>query len=131
MILFGLYTGARLSDVASLTWENIDLSASEMRFVARKTDKTIILPLDGPLAAHIEALPAADSPRTPLHPPALQSLRSREKPAISRTSSPICWPRPAYEKSNRTAKSMTRKIGAAAGMRTSHSIACGILLSLF
>ena len=25
MILFGLYTGARLSDVASLTWENIDL----------------------------------------------------------------------------------------------------------
>jgi integrase len=68
MILFGFYTGARLSDVASLTWENIDISASELRFVARKTGKTMILPLDGPLAAHVESLPAADSPRTPLHP---------------------------------------------------------------
>ena len=67
MILVGLYTGARLSDVASLTWENVDLPAKEMRFIARKTGKTIILPLDGPLAAHVEALPAADSPRTPVH----------------------------------------------------------------
>ena len=68
MILFGLYTGARLSDVASLTWENVDLPARELRFIAKKTGKTIILPLDGPLAAHIETLPAVDSPRTPLHP---------------------------------------------------------------
>jgi integrase len=48
MILFGLYTGARLSDVASLTWENVDLAAKELRFIARKTGKTIILPLDAP-----------------------------------------------------------------------------------
>ena len=67
MILIGLYTGARLSDVASLTWENVDLSTKELRFVARKTGKTIILPLDGPLAAHVEKLPAADFMRTPLH----------------------------------------------------------------
>ena len=79
MILFGLYTGARLSDVASLTWENIDLSARELRFIAKKTGKTIILPLDGPLAAHVEALPAADSPRTPLHPRAFSIVEKQGK----------------------------------------------------
>jgi integrase len=79
MILFGFYTGARLSDVASLTWENIDISASELRFVARKTGKTMILPLDGPLAAHVESLPAADSPRTPLHPRAFSIVEKQGK----------------------------------------------------
>ena len=79
MILFGLYTGARLSDVASLTWENVDLPARELRFIAKKTGKTIILPLDGPLAAHVEALPAADSPRTPLHPRAFSIVEKQGK----------------------------------------------------
>jgi integrase len=79
MILFGLYTGARLSDVASLTWENVDVSAKELRSIARKTGKTIIVPLDGPLAAHIESLPAADSPRTPLHPRAFAIVEKQGK----------------------------------------------------
>ena len=78
MILIGLYTGARLSDVASLTWENVDLPAKELRSVARKTGKTIILPLDGPLATHIEKLPAADSVKTPLILGPLQSSKSRK-----------------------------------------------------
>ena len=79
MILFGLYTGARLSDVASLTWENLDLPARELRFIARKTGKPIILPLDEPLAAHIEALPAADSARAPLHPRAFEIIEKQGK----------------------------------------------------
>ena len=95
MILFGLYTGARLSDVASLTWENVDLPAKELRFIARKTGKTIILPLDGPLAEHVEAcLPTIPSKRRCIL-GLLQSLKSREKPAIFRTSLPICWRRRA------------------------------------
>ena len=76
---FGLYTGARLSDVASLTWENVDLPARELRFIAKKTGKTIILPLDGPLAAHIETLPAADSPETPLHSRAFSIVEKQGK----------------------------------------------------
>ena len=79
MILFGLYTGARLSDVASLTWENVDLAARELRFIAKKTGKRIILPLDGPLAAHSETLAAADSPRTPLHPRAFSIVEKQGK----------------------------------------------------
>ena len=79
MVLVGLYSGARLTDVASLTWENVDLPARELRFIAKKTGKTIILPLDGPLAAHIETLPAADSPRTPLHPRAFSIVEKQRR----------------------------------------------------
>jgi integrase len=79
MILVSLYTGARLSDVASLTWENVDLHAKELRFIARKTGKTIILPLDGPLAEHIEKLPTDDSVKTPLHPRAFAIVEKQGK----------------------------------------------------
>ena len=34
MILFALNTGARLADVAMLTWQNIDLSSKEIRYTA-------------------------------------------------------------------------------------------------
>jgi integrase len=79
MILVGLYTGARLSDVSSLTWENVDLPAKELRFIARKTGKTIIIPLDGPLEEHIEKLPTADSVKTPLHPRAFAIVEKQGK----------------------------------------------------
>jgi integrase len=79
MILFGLYSGARLFDVATLTWQNVDLPGKELRFIARKTGKTIIVPLDGPLAAHVEALPAADSANAPLHPRAFSIVERQRK----------------------------------------------------
>ena len=124
MILFGLYTGARLSDVASLTWENVDLPARELRFIAKKTGKTIILPLDGPLAAHVEALAAADSPRTPLHSRAFSIVEKQGKTghlSNTKNSLAICLRRRACEKSNRTAKPMTRNRGDVAGMSAFHS----------
>lgn len=68
MILFGLYSGQRLGDIAKLTWANLDLQANELRLVTSKTGKTIIQPLAGPLKAHIEALPVSDDPNTPIHP---------------------------------------------------------------
>jgi integrase len=74
MILFGLYTGARLSDVASLTWDNIDTVRDELRFVARKTSRVTILPLAGPLADHVASLPAPDKAGAPVHPAAFGVL---------------------------------------------------------
>ena len=53
--------------------------AKELRFIARKTGKTIILPLDGPLAAHVEALPAADSVNASLHPRAFGIVERQRK----------------------------------------------------
>src|SRR4029077_5564708 len=35
MIRFGLYTGARLSDIATLRWSNVDLQRRDLSFTAR------------------------------------------------------------------------------------------------
>ena len=68
MILFGLYTGQRLSDIASLTWANVDLASKEIRLVTRKTGKRLIVPIAEPLFRHLVRLPSADDPQLPLHP---------------------------------------------------------------
>jgi integrase len=68
MIKVGLYTGARLADVATLRWSQVDLERSEIVFIPRKTGKRIILPIVGPLLEHIGSLPASDDPNGFLHP---------------------------------------------------------------
>lgn len=70
MILFGLYTGQRLADVASLTWQNIDTAQNEIRLTTRKTGRRQALPLAAPLQAHVAKLTAGDDPKAPLHPKA-------------------------------------------------------------
>src|SRR5262249_15887688 len=61
LILFGLYTGQRLGDLARLTWANIDLQLSEIRFSTSKTGRHQIIPVAPPLRRHIEKL-AGDDP---------------------------------------------------------------------
>jgi integrase len=68
LVKFGLYTGQRLADLASLTWSNIDMQRGEIRLVTRKTDKTILVPIAGPLRNHILSLPRSDDPKAPIHP---------------------------------------------------------------
>ena len=68
MILFGLYTGQRLSDLASLTWQNVDLQRAELHLVTGKTGRRQIIPLAPPLLRHIDTLPAGDKPDAPLFP---------------------------------------------------------------
>lgn len=70
MILLGLYTGLRISDVAMLRWNNIDLEKGQITIVVQKTGKTLILPIASPLAEHLEGMPSSDDPRAPLHPKA-------------------------------------------------------------
>jgi integrase len=48
MILFGVYTGQRLGDIATLTWQNVDLQNSELRLVTDKTGRRQIIPLAPP-----------------------------------------------------------------------------------
>jgi integrase len=79
LILFGLYTGQRLGDLASLTWENVDLHRSEIRLVTRKTGKTLILPIAAPLRRHLDEVPASDNPAQPLHPRAFATLNRQGK----------------------------------------------------
>lgn len=68
MVICGLYTGQRLIDVACLQWQNVDLLDSEIRIVARKTNKKLRIPIAPPLQKHLESLPSSDDPTTPLHP---------------------------------------------------------------
>jgi integrase len=74
LIFFGLYTGQRLGDLARLTWQNVDLERDEIRFVTRKTGRTMIIPIAPPLRAEIEKLPVGDDPHQPLHPRAFASV---------------------------------------------------------
>lgn len=66
LILMGLYTGLRLSDVATLTWANVDLQQREIRVVSGKTDRQQILPIAQTLLKYLEALPSSDDPNGPL-----------------------------------------------------------------
>lgn len=79
MILFGLYSGQRLGDIARLTWANLDLQAGELRLATAKTGKRIIQPLAGPLKAHVESLPATDDPQAPIHPRAFETVDRQGK----------------------------------------------------
>jgi integrase len=70
MILVGLYTGLRLSDIAELTWLNIDLENAAVNVVTRKTGRRQILPLAKPVMRYLEHLPSSDNPSAPLFPEA-------------------------------------------------------------
>src|SRR5262249_52444841 len=62
LVLFGLYLGQRLGDLAKLTWRAVDLNSGEIAFTARKTGRRIVLPLVQPMVDYLSALPASDSP---------------------------------------------------------------------
>ncbi len=77
IILFGLYTGQRLKDIARLTWHNIDIENQELRFVTAKTGRRMLIPLASPLFAHLQTMPAGDDPSSPLFPEAY-AIASKE-----------------------------------------------------
>jgi len=79
LILFGLYTGQRLGDLAVLTWANVDLQRDEMRLATRKTGRRQIIPLAPALRRHVEGLPVSDDPRQALHPRAFASVQRSGK----------------------------------------------------
>ena len=79
MIYFGIYTGQRLGDIATMTWQNIDLQAGEIRLVTRKTGRSLIMPIAPPLRKHIMALPSSDDPAAPIHPRAFEIINVQGK----------------------------------------------------
>jgi integrase len=74
MVLFGFYTGARLSDVAKLTWQSIDLVTEEVSYVSRKKGRQVLVPMAGALLRHVQTIPAGDDPKQPLHPRAFETV---------------------------------------------------------
>lgn len=76
LILFGLYTGQRLGDIAKLTWQNLDLERQELALVTSKTRRRQRIPLAMPLSRFVEKLPAGDDPKQPLFPRAFATQRT-------------------------------------------------------
>ena len=60
LILFGLYLGQRLGDLARLTWRAVNLEQGEIAFITRKTGRRIVLPLVQPLGDYLAWPPASD-----------------------------------------------------------------------
>jgi integrase len=75
LILFGLYTGQRLGDIARLTWQNIDLDRSELAIVTRKTKRRVQIPIAAPLQAFVLDRMGAGEPKQPLFPRANATKR--------------------------------------------------------
>ena len=94
LVLFGLYTGQRLADLATLRWDNIDLARNEIRIKTRKTGKRLAIPIAPPLKTHIESLPAAREGY--LHPKAAATVTSQNAPELYRTNLPISWRKPGF-----------------------------------
>jgi integrase len=76
LVLFGLYLGQRLGDLARLTWRAVDLDSGEIAFTTRKTGRRIVLPLVQPVADYLESLPASDKPNAFIFPHAASAKRT-------------------------------------------------------
>ena len=72
LIVFGLFGGLRLGDIARLRWSNVDLAEKEITFTVKKTGRRQITPIAPPLAKYLENLSAPDDPNSPLFPRAAE-----------------------------------------------------------
>src|SRR5215510_4181224 len=76
LVLFGLYVGQRLGDLAKLTWRAVDLDTGEIAFTTRKTGRRIVLPLVQALSDYLASLPANDNPNAYIFPNAATHKRT-------------------------------------------------------
>jgi integrase len=78
LVLFGLYLGQRLGDLARLTWRAVNLEQGEIAFITRKTGRRIVLPLMGPLSDYLASLSASDNPDAFIFPRSASARRTSE-----------------------------------------------------
>ena len=76
LVLFGLYLGQRLGDLAKLTWRAFNFETGEIAFTAHKTGRRIVLPLVQPLIDYLGALPASDNPNAYIFPNSAKHKRT-------------------------------------------------------
>jgi integrase len=56
VILFGMYSGARLTDCTTMRWANVDLEKREIYYYSTKNTKDLILPMHTTLFDYLTAL---------------------------------------------------------------------------
>jgi integrase len=83
LIKFGLYTGQRLADLATLRWTQIDLVRDEIRLTTRKTGKTLLIPIAAPLHEHLDKIADKDDALAPVHPKAFELVTAQNGRVVS------------------------------------------------
>jgi integrase len=78
LILLAFYTGARLKDLVSLKWENVDLAEGSLTFIQHKTAHhkgaaPLKVPLHSELQDYLLAMPTCDNPEAPILPRLFQT----------------------------------------------------------
>ena len=73
MILLGLYTGLRLGDVSTLTWDKVDLRHGQISLTTSKTGRIQVLPITPTLKVYLGGLAANANPKSPVFPNAFQA----------------------------------------------------------
>jgi len=76
LVLFGLYLGQRLGDLAKLTWRAVNFETGEIAFTTRKTGRRIVLPLVQPLSDYMASLPASENPNAFIFPRPASATRT-------------------------------------------------------
>ena len=84
IVLFGLYTGQRLSDITGLCWNQIDTAEGAVRFVTAKTGAVLDLPLAAPLVDWLGTVRAPKSSHAPLFPMASAATVSQNSKAFAK-----------------------------------------------
>ena len=79
MVLFGLYTGQRLGDIARFQWKNVDMKKKSISLVTSKTGKELNIPLPDDLHKHLVSLPSPISNEQPIHPNAFEIVTAQGK----------------------------------------------------
>jgi integrase len=72
LVLFGLYLGQRLGDLAKLTWRAVNFETGDIAFTTRKTGRRIVQPL----VDYLSALPASDNPNAYIFPNSAKHKRT-------------------------------------------------------
>jgi integrase len=76
LVLFGLYCGQRLGDLARLTWRAINFAQGEIAFTTRKTGRRILLPLVQPLLDYLATRKGTHDANAPIFPRAAKHKRT-------------------------------------------------------
>jgi integrase len=76
LVLFGLYLGQRLGDLAKLTWRAVNFETGEIAFTAHKTGRRVVLPLVQVLVDYLSALPTSDNPNAYIFPNSAKHKRT-------------------------------------------------------
>ncbi|MCB1100044.1 MAG: site-specific integrase [Verrucomicrobiae bacterium] len=79
MTLFGLYTGQRLGDIATIVRSDIDMDRGTFKIITRKTQRLMVIPLAPPLLEFLKEVSLPKDPNDPIHPESHAVLAAGKK----------------------------------------------------